>query len=49
MDITDEEVLEYKQLHVEEFAEVLSDANARKIASQLLFLYESLWQTFHDR
>ncbi len=44
MDLTDEEVQEYKHLHEKEFNETISDAEAREIASRLLLLYELLAQ-----
>ena len=42
MDITDEDVHEYKLLHEAEFKKSISDAEAREIATRLLVLYEML-------
>ncbi len=45
MDVTDEEIREYKALHEKVFDEVISEDEAREIAGRVLTLYDLLART----
>jgi hypothetical protein len=44
MMLTDEDVQAYKRVHEEEFGELISDDEAREIATRVIQLYEILIQ-----
>ena len=44
MDITDDEVQDYKCLHEQEFHEIISDTQAREIIGRIFLLYDLLCQ-----
>ena len=44
MDLTDQDIQEYKAIHRTTFGEAISEAEAREIASRLLLMYELLVQ-----
>jgi flagellin-specific chaperone FliS len=48
MKLTDQDVQEYKRVHEEEFGELISDDEAREIATRVIQLYEILIQPLPD-
>jgi hypothetical protein len=49
MELTDEDIKEYRKIWKEEFKEEISKADARASASQVLELYFQLWKKNHQQ